>query len=100
MSEHEIMNWADLGAGARDLAQAIHDDCYRPDMVLAVARGGLLVAGALAGTGELLRKRDPATIRDVVAPPGGATEAGLAHLEGVVEEAFLSAVSASLERFR
>ena len=49
---------------------------------------------------ELLRRRDPATIRDAVAPPGGATEAGLAHLEGVVEDAFVNAVNASLERFR
>jgi pyrroline-5-carboxylate reductase len=61
---------------------------------------GELVAGAFAGTAELLRRRDPATIRDAVAPPGGATEAGLAHLEGVVEEAFVSAVNASLERYR
>lgn len=61
---------------------------------------GELVAGALAGTAALLRRRDPATIRDVVAPPGGATEAGLAELEGVVEDAFVSAVNASLERFR
>jgi pyrroline-5-carboxylate reductase len=59
-----------------------------------------LVAGALGGTAELLRKRDPATIRDVVASPGGATEAGLTQLEGVVEDAFVHAVNASLERFR
>ena len=61
---------------------------------------GELVAGALAGTAELLRKRDPATIRSAVASPGGATEAGLAHLEGVVEDAFVNAVNASLERVR
>jgi pyrroline-5-carboxylate reductase len=61
---------------------------------------GELVAGALGGTAELLRRRDPGTIRDVVASRGGATEAGLAQLEGVVEDAFVSAVSASLERFR
>ena len=61
---------------------------------------GELVAGALAGTAELLRKRDPATIRDAVASPGGATEAGLAQLEGIVEDAFVNAVNASLERFR
>jgi len=61
---------------------------------------GELVAGALAGTAELLLERDPATIRDAVAPPGGATEAGLAHLEGVVEDAFVKAVDASLERIR
>jgi pyrroline-5-carboxylate reductase len=61
---------------------------------------GELVAGALAGTAELLLKRDPATIRNAVASPGGATEAGLAHLEGVVEDAFENAVNASLERVR
>jgi len=61
---------------------------------------GELVAGALAGTAELLLKRDPATIRNAVASPGGATEAGLAHLEGVVEDAFVNAVNASLERVR
>jgi hypoxanthine phosphoribosyltransferase len=44
----ELMSWDDLGAGARGLAQAVHDDGYRPDIVLAIARGGLLVAGAIA----------------------------------------------------
>ena len=48
MSEREVMSWVDLGDGARDLAQTIYDDGYRPDMVLAIARGGLLVAGALS----------------------------------------------------
>ena len=52
------------------------------------------------GTAELLLKRDPATIRNAVASPGGATEAGLAHLEGVVEDAFANAINASLERVR
>ncbi len=42
------MSWDDLGLGSRELARAIHDDGYRPDMVLAIARGGLLVAGAIA----------------------------------------------------
>jgi hypoxanthine phosphoribosyltransferase len=46
--EREVMSWDDLGGGARDLAQVVFDDGYRPDMVLAIARGGLLVAGALA----------------------------------------------------
>jgi pyrroline-5-carboxylate reductase len=66
---------------------------------LDAARAGELVAGALAGTAELLLKRDPRAIREAAASPGGATEAGLAELEGV-EDAFLSAVKASLERFR
>src|SRR6201990_3396819 len=42
------MSWDDLGAGSRALAEMIHADGYRPDIVLAIARGGLLVAGALA----------------------------------------------------
>jgi len=60
-----------------------------------------LVAGAIAGTGEMLRSERPDAIRHAVAPPGGATEAGLEALaragfgRGVHE-----AVRASLERFR
>ncbi len=46
--EREVMTWQDLGDGARDLAEQVHLDGYRPDMVLAIARGGLLVAGALS----------------------------------------------------
>src|SRR5438270_8489222 len=41
------MTWDALGAGARDLAQAVADDGWRPDIILGIARGGLLVAGAL-----------------------------------------------------
>jgi hypoxanthine phosphoribosyltransferase len=41
------MLWDELGIGARELARTIHDDGYRPDMVLAIARGGMLVAAAL-----------------------------------------------------
>src|SRR4029077_19995108 len=44
----EPMSWADLGAGARELAEQIYAGGYRPDILLAIARGGLLVAGAVA----------------------------------------------------
>src|SRR5204863_4686917 len=47
MSEREVMSWDDLGRGARELAQLVIDDGYRPGIVLAIARGGLLVGGAL-----------------------------------------------------
>ena len=47
MTEREVMTWDELGSASRELAQRVHDDGYRPDMVLAIARGGLLVAGAL-----------------------------------------------------
>jgi hypoxanthine phosphoribosyltransferase len=46
--ERETMTWDHLGDGARELAETIHDDGYRPDIVLAIARGGLLVGGAVA----------------------------------------------------
>ncbi len=42
------MTWAHLGEGARELAEAIEADGYHPDIVLAIARGGLLVGGAVA----------------------------------------------------
>jgi hypoxanthine phosphoribosyltransferase len=44
----ERMSWADLGDAARDLAAAMVDDGYTPDLILGIARGGLLVAGALS----------------------------------------------------
>jgi len=43
----EEMRWVDLGEGAQELAELVHADGYRPDIVLAIARGGLLVGGAL-----------------------------------------------------
>ena len=43
----EVMSWQDLGDGARELAEVVHADGYRPDIVLAIARGGLLVGGAV-----------------------------------------------------
>ncbi len=62
---------------------------------------GELVAGTLGGTAELLRVRDPEAIQAAVAPPGGATEAGLDALErGRFTDAVRAAVEASLERFR
>jgi len=43
----EVMSWQDLGDGTRELAERVHGDGYRPDIVLAIARGGLLVGGAI-----------------------------------------------------
>ena len=41
------MTGDDLGAGARDLAESVAADGFVPDMILGIARGGLLVAGAI-----------------------------------------------------
>ena len=48
MSEREVMSWEDLGDGSRDLAELVYANGFKPDIVLAIARGGLLVAGALS----------------------------------------------------
>jgi hypoxanthine phosphoribosyltransferase len=47
VSEREVMSWDDLGRGARDLAEAVAADAFVPDIILGIARGGLLVAGAI-----------------------------------------------------
>lgn len=80
---------------ARALAGAGARNGLAPDVALQ------LVAGTLEGTAELLRMRDPDSVIRSVAPPGGATEAGLRALsEGGFEPAVEAAVEASLERFR
>jgi hypoxanthine phosphoribosyltransferase len=43
----EVMTWSDMGVASRALAQTIYDDGYRPDIILAIARGGLLLAAGL-----------------------------------------------------
>jgi hypoxanthine phosphoribosyltransferase len=47
-NEREILTWDLFGQATRDLALEIHDDGFRPDVVVAIARGGLTVGGALA----------------------------------------------------
>ena len=46
--ERETMTWEELGTGARRLAETIRDDGWIPDLMLGIARGGLLLTGALA----------------------------------------------------
>jgi hypoxanthine phosphoribosyltransferase len=48
MSEREILTWELFGSASRELAQAIADSGFRPDVVLGIARGGLVPAGSLA----------------------------------------------------
>jgi hypoxanthine phosphoribosyltransferase len=45
---HEVLTWADFGRATDELAQQVEDDGYRPDLVLAIARGGLLPAAGLS----------------------------------------------------
>jgi hypoxanthine phosphoribosyltransferase len=45
--EREVLTWSDFGAGCRHLASIVAADDYCPDIILAIARGGLFVAGGL-----------------------------------------------------
>jgi uncharacterized protein len=48
MSEQrEILSWADVGPATRELAETINADGFQPDVILAIARGGLIVAASL-----------------------------------------------------
>ena len=45
--EREHPDWATYGKAARELAIQVAEDGYKPDIILAIARGGLFVAGSL-----------------------------------------------------
>jgi hypothetical protein len=46
--EREILTWDGFGAASRSIARAIVADGFRPEVVVAIARGGLLPAGSIA----------------------------------------------------
>ena len=46
--EREVLDWGTFGRATRELAQAVVDSGFEPDVVVAVARGGLPPGGALA----------------------------------------------------
>ncbi|WP_184215983.1 phosphoribosyltransferase [Microbacterium marinum] len=48
VTERETLTWDGFGLATRDLARSIVADGFAPDVVVAIARGGLLPAGAIA----------------------------------------------------
>ena len=42
------MSWDELGVGSKALAEQVAAEGFRPDFILGISRGGLLVGGALA----------------------------------------------------
>ncbi len=48
MTQREILTWERYGTAVRELAQSVADSGFVPDVVLAVARGGLIPAGSVA----------------------------------------------------
>jgi hypoxanthine phosphoribosyltransferase len=45
--EKEILSYEEFGIAVRDLAQTIANSEYQPDIILSIARGGLLIGAAL-----------------------------------------------------
>ena len=46
--EREVLTWTDFGTASRELALDVVRSGYEADVVVAIARGGLLLAGGIA----------------------------------------------------
>lgn len=46
--KREVLSWERFGIATRELARGVVESGYEPEMVIAIARGGLIPAGALA----------------------------------------------------
>jgi hypoxanthine phosphoribosyltransferase len=45
--DREVLTYELFGTASRELAQQVADDGFEPDLILAIARGGLFLGGAL-----------------------------------------------------
>jgi hypoxanthine phosphoribosyltransferase len=43
----EVLTWESFGSASRELAEQVAESGYVPDVIMAIARGGLFIAGAL-----------------------------------------------------
>jgi hypoxanthine phosphoribosyltransferase len=57
--DREVLTYAAFGVAARELATSVLDSGYDPDWLVCIARGGLLIGGAL---GYALPRKNIATI--------------------------------------
>lgn len=48
MEELEVLTWPLYGEACKSLADQVAADGFQPDLILSIARGGLLIAGSLA----------------------------------------------------
>ena len=44
----EVLTWDEFGTATRELAQQVVDSGFQPDVVVAIARGGLIPGGTIA----------------------------------------------------
>ncbi|WP_431279826.1 phosphoribosyltransferase [Leifsonia poae] len=47
-TEREVLGWLEFGEASRHLAGEVVESGFEPDVVVAIARGGLLLAGAMS----------------------------------------------------
>src|SRR3954463_14687066 len=47
-TEREVLGWLEFGEASRHLASEVVESDFQPDVVVAIARGGLLLAGAMS----------------------------------------------------
>ena len=47
-AERESLSWEEFGVASRALAQQVADSGYQVEIVIAIARGGLLLAGSIS----------------------------------------------------
>lgn len=48
LTDKEVLTWEQFGTASRELAQSIADSDFTPEIIIAIARGGLLPAGSLS----------------------------------------------------
>ncbi len=48
MDDLEVLTWPLYAEGVKALAQQVADHGYQPDLILSIARGGLIIAGSLS----------------------------------------------------
>jgi hypoxanthine phosphoribosyltransferase len=48
VDDRENLTWAEFGEASRSLAQQVADSGYQADVVIAIARGGMLLAGSIS----------------------------------------------------
>jgi hypoxanthine phosphoribosyltransferase len=44
----EVLTWEQFGVAARELAKAVVDSGFEPDLIMSITRGGLLPAGTIS----------------------------------------------------
>jgi hypoxanthine phosphoribosyltransferase len=48
LADKEVLTWEGFGTAVRELAQLVADSSFRPEILVAVARGGLIPGGGLS----------------------------------------------------